>query len=141
MSGDGNSWDTFVKPFEDLSWLSCILTYFVIAWILTLTYHYGQIVEEDYAYDIKLSSMISVHVMFLQGAPYEPRKCSSRIVFFAAFLAAVVLFASYSACLTSFLAVKRDTFPFSDDESLLTKSDYDIITLKGSLVTDIYNVI
>ncbi len=140
MAGGGDGWTTFINPFENAMWLCVALTYILVASLLAMTYHFGQYLIEDHQFDLRLSSLVSVHSLFMQGAPYEPKKMSSRIVFLCAFITAVVLYASYSACLTSFLAVKRDKYPFWDDESLMSHNSYKMMSMAGTMVNDIYKV-
>ncbi len=58
---------------------------------------------------------------------------SKRIVFLMAATTGLVCFSAYSACLTSFLAVKRPTYPFEDKASLLQHQHFNIYTLYGAV--------
>ncbi len=103
--------------------------------------HFGKAVKENYVYDLGLSTLIIAHGMLLQSTPEEPLKLSLRIAMLTIFLAGLIILTSYSACLTSFLAVQVQTFPFVDDETLYHDSTYDILTLDGSGNVDHYKVI
>ena len=56
----------------------------------------------------------------------EPKSPSRRTAFITIFLASVVVFAMYSAALTSFLAVFKLQMPFTNIQGLYLNSDYRI---------------
>ncbi len=59
-----------------------------------------------------------VIISLLKGTDYEPKRLSTKIVFLSIFTASIVIFAAYSASLTSFLAVYKVNMPFDTIQSM-----------------------
>ncbi len=93
--------------------------------------------DDDLNYLLGLFVIISSAVS--QGSPYEPKKGSSRMIFLIIFMASFVILSSYSASLTSFLAVKQLKYPFSDSLTL-HNSVFKAVTVKGTSYVDIFQV-
>ena len=96
--------------------------------------------EDSERFTIGLSVLVIVHGFLGQGAPYEPQSYSSRIVFLVTFVCGLILYTGYSACLTSFLAVKTMDLPFKDFQTFYDKTDFSIVTVKGTYYEDIFKV-
>jgi hypothetical protein len=79
-----------------------------------------------------MSFIILIHGALAQGSPFEPKSLANRIVFLAIYILGLLMIVSYSACLTSILAVRRDEFPFTDSYSMYHKSDYNLLAIHGS---------
>ena len=61
----------------------------------------------------EISSLRVNHLMFyLSGVSNEPKQNSTRIAFFVVIILAMILYNSYAAFLTSFLAVRETQLPF-----------------------------
>jgi hypothetical protein len=67
---------------------------------------------QDQDFNLKLSLMSAVHGAFGQGTPQEPDSMSNKIILMFMFYGSYLLCASYSACLTSLLAVQKPILPF-----------------------------
>ena len=119
---------TFIKPFSIPTWLFVMITFFVSIGTYFSIAQMGKTGPKEEEDD--LSIMITVHGLLLQGTPFEPSKTSLRIAFLTIFLAGLMLYACYSSCLMSFLAVKVLKLPFTDESTLLN-SDYKIVTVPG----------
>jgi hypothetical protein len=65
---------------------------------------------------------------------------SGRVVFLITYLSAVVLLASYSATLISFLAVRIAEVPFNDLEELLIVGTHKLGALEESTVLTLFKV-
>jgi hypothetical protein len=65
---------------------------------------------------------------------------ASRLVYFTAYLTAVILFVAYSAIFISFLAVRRHDLPFTDFSGLLEDGTYRLGVLSGSARVDSFKV-
>ncbi len=72
------AWMTYISPFEKYTWMLVGITIVVCGFFLFVTARFGKSIEEDHDFDILLSLMIMIHGMFNQGAPYEPKKMSTR---------------------------------------------------------------
>lgn len=72
--------------------------------------------------------------LFQQGIDYTDTRISSRIAFTSIIIAIVVFFATYSASLTSFLAVYKLNMPFEGIEDLLTNTQFKVTTIGGNSI-------
>ncbi len=120
-----------------MSAVICGVMYFILTWFNA---KHDNVNDTDAAVDSNLSTMIVIHGLLLQGVSEAPERTSLRIVMLTVFLIGVVLMAAYSACLTSFLAVKVQTLPFKDDKTLYYDSDYNLLTMSGSSPLQYYKV-
>ncbi len=134
-------WTTFTAPFHYGTWICMLVMMSILTVALVLTKQNGRLDQEDES-GISVSDclMTIIHGTMQQGTPEEPWKISSRIVFFSAFASSMVLYASYSASLTSFLAVKKYSLPFTDYKSFIEQSDYKIFQVPGAHYDDYYKV-
>ena len=140
MMGNAETFLTFIAPLHPHMWLCIFFTLVVCTLIYALTAKFGRYLKEDHNFDLSLSAMVVIHGIISQGAPYEPQKMSTRVVFLSIFLVGLIIYSSYSACLTSFLAVKRFNLPFIDAKSMMDKSDYKFLTVAGTFYVDVFKV-
>ncbi len=133
-------WLTYLYPFSQHSWIVVGVFIFVMAFTFYVTANVGNLSKEDYKFNLALSIMIAIHGAANQGAPYVPNKLSARIVFFISFLSGFVTYVSYSASLTSFLAIKHHRLPFTNAETMYHDSEYNIVTVEGTSYIDIFQV-
>ncbi len=77
-NADGFAWMTYLSPLEKHTWIVIGITYLVCGVFLWITARFGKVIEEDYDFNLPLSMMIMIHGMTNQGAPYEPKKASTR---------------------------------------------------------------
>jgi hypothetical protein len=136
--GHSNGLMTYISPFSSDMWLAIFVMIIICSLILALTSLCAPDTSEHF--DITHIVMIILNGLLLQGTPFEPKKNSSKIAFYVVFMFGLFLYAGYSACLTSFLAVKKITLPFQDVESLLYESDFNITTVSGSAYEDMFRV-
>ena len=129
-------WATYVSPFTLEIWLSLLLLMSVCAISLCLT----NTLEEDHCFDLGLSSLTVAQALMGQGSTQEPKNLSKRIIFLTVFIVGLVTCTAYSASLTSFLAVKHEVFPFTDYETLLYDTNYNVVSVSGSAYIDVFQV-
>ena len=65
--------------------------------------------------------------MYYLGASNEPVRNSTRIAFLVVIILSMVLYNSYAAFLTSFLAVKKVELPFKSLEEMYYNTDFKVI--------------
>ena len=75
-----------------------------------------------------------------QGSPDSPSAFSSRIAFLTIYLLGYLLMANYSAALVSILFTDTSVFPFTDLKSLYHKGSHKIVTPKGTIYDDWFQV-
>ncbi len=81
------------------------------------------------------------HIMLcFSGSPDDPTPISVRIAFITIFLASLVVFASYGAILTSFLAVSKPKLPFHNLEEMFHSTDYQLTTRGGGSIEHFISV-
>ena len=74
------------------------------------------------------------------GATEDPEKTSTRIAFLTTFVGGLLLYSSYSASLTSFLAIVQVAYPFVDLHSLYYQSDFEIGSVGGTVMDNYFAV-
>ena len=77
----------------------------------------------------------------LTGSTENPESTATRIAFLTTFVGGLLLYASYSASLTSFLAIVQVAYPFVDLSSLYYQSDYKIGSVGGTAMDTYFEVI
>ena len=70
----------------------------------------------------------------------DPEKTSTRIAFLTTFVGGLLLYSSYSASLTSFLAIVQVAYPFVDLHSLDYQSDFKIGSVGGTVMDNYFAV-
>ncbi len=66
---------------------------------------------------------------------------SSRIAFLTIFGSALVIYASYGASLTSFLAISKVSLPFDSLSNLYYKTSFKMGSIPGTMFEDIFMVL
>jgi hypothetical protein len=86
---------------------------------------------------LKRIEVHDVNISFLiTGQDSTPKSWSCRIVYLTSYLVGVVLLASYSAALISFLTVKRTVLPFETlQQELVHDRTYKFYLPPGDLLT------
>ena len=125
------SWSTLVKPFSNWTWIVTLTMVFLSSLIISITYYINKRgsnvdVEHPNNFGLIMTLFMSLASLFQQGIEYEPRKNSTRIATITMLFTALVVYAAYSASLTSFLAIFKTSMPFSDLESMYIKTSYKI---------------
>ena len=81
------------------------------------------------------------HVFYSHtGTEYDAKRGSTRVAWLSILGAMVVLFASYSAYMTSVLSVFKLTMPFEDVPSLYHTTGFTIGSVKGTAYDNYFNV-
>ena len=78
---------------------------------------------------------------YFTGTTDDPKKISTTIAFLATFVGGFLIYASYSASLTSFLAIQQISYPFVDMASMYYRTDFKIGSLAGNVLDDYFKVI
>ena len=78
---------------------------------------------------------------YFTGTTDDPKKSSTTIVFLTTFVGGFLIYASYSASLTSFLAIQQISYPFVDMASMYYQTDFKIGSLAGTVLDDYFKVI
>ena len=76
--------------------------------------------------------LMTFGVFCSQGMNTLPKSMSAKIAIFMVLMTGLVLNASYSANLTSFLFVKKVQVPFTDLKSLYHETDFSVGSVSGS---------
>ena len=127
-------WSTFLNPFSNNLWIATVMMMFAGSVIISITYYVHRrcsYVDIEYPnnFGINVALFLSFSSLFQKGTDFEPKRFSTRIATITIFFATLVVFASYSASLTSFLAVFKISLPFTDLESLYYRTNYRTIEL------------
>ncbi len=130
----------YVNVFHGSTWF-CILVQFVVcSSVFALSNMLINDDEPELAAHPSMSFMVMYNALMLQGTPHAPNMISKRIIFFFMTLSGLVIFSSYSACLASFLAEKRETLPFTSKESLLAQNNFYILATEGTAYHELLKV-
>jgi len=89
---------------------------------------------------VPLKILHRLNPLFVAGPPDEVKKTSGRIVTFTLHVMSFVLFAAYSASLTSSLAVQLRDMPFRDLQGLLYDGSYKLGVLQNTVFINIFDV-
>ena len=130
--GRGISWTTFIEPFDIYLWVMILCFIILLTLSLLSTYVLG--VEKKINTDnfSLTNSFITIWgSQIAQGSHLQPKTASTRIVFCTSFVLGVILLASYSAKLISFLAVIKTNVPFQTLEDVL-HSEYQFGSVDGT---------
>ena len=85
--------------------------------------------------------LLHIHcLIIILGATEDPEKTSTRIAFLTTFVGGLLLYSSYSASLTSFLAIVQVAYPFVDLHSLYYQSDFKIGSVGGTVMDNYFAV-
>ena len=129
----GVDWLTYLYPFDGFMWLCLILTMTVCGIAHMFAERNGRLAKGDDTFKLYNFLWNAVHGSFCQGSPEEPSTISSSIIFLTMFTTGLVIWSSYSAALTSFLTVKLSSPPFTNLETMVEMTSYNIVTVHGSI--------
>ena len=94
-----------------------------------------------YATPINLPNFLEKYSLdYFLGSTEDPENTATRIAFLTTFVGGLLLYASYSASLTSFLAIVQVAYPFVDLSSLYYQSDYKIGSVGGTAMDNYFKV-
>ncbi|KAJ8679007.1 hypothetical protein QAD02_014794 [Eretmocerus hayati] len=77
-------------------------------------------------------------ILWQQALPRFPSSSPLRMAYFSLFVSAVILLATYSGCLTSYVAVTIPTLPFSDFAGFAEDGSYRLAVIQQSNDPDIF---
>ena len=134
---------TFVNPFTNQLWLVTTLMILVSSVIISITYYihiYVSYEDIDYPnnFGINMALFLSFASLCQQGIEYEAKRFSTRIATMTIFFATLVVFAAYSASLTSFLAIFKVEMPFSDLETMYYGTNYKIGSIRNTAFDNLF---
>ncbi|XP_068222894.1 glutamate receptor ionotropic, delta-1-like [Palaemon carinicauda] len=131
----GIDWKTYVHGFHWGVWLSVLGIWFLMSVGLVF------VAKQDLEVTVYNYLFTFIGTLAQQGSSYEPQCTRGRIVFLSFWLASVLIYASYTASLTSELAVVNTVNPFSTLKEALTTAGYSVAMQKGtSYYTNIKNM-
>ncbi len=133
LGQSGLKWSMYSGPYSGWSWLGFIggMAFAVFCYIVT------ELVNADF---IQFDGYLAIHAGLCQGASTDPAKGSSRVVFCTMFGFGLLIWASYSSVLTSYLAIKVQPPPFYSLEEMLYKTSYKIVTPPSTGEVDHFKV-
>ncbi|XP_011694269.1 PREDICTED: glutamate receptor 3-like [Wasmannia auropunctata] len=82
-------------------------------------------------------SNVQWHLYLGQGLPEFPRESPMRLAFFSIYVSSIIILASYSASLISFLALNTPKLPFSTLEGYVKDGTYKLIVMQNSADYDV----
>ena len=134
---------TFVNPFSNQLWLATILMILISSVIISITYYVHIFVSyEDVDYPnnfgINMSLFLSFASLCQQGIEFEAKRFSTRVATITILFATLVVFAAYSASLTSFLAIFKVEMPFSDLETMYYETNYKIGSIRNTAFDNLF---
>ena len=121
--------DILVKPFSLNVWFV-----FLAILIASMTlFHTSQTVQRDNLFSGDYGTYI-LRSTLNQGAVWSPSQMSSRVIYGFYTVGWIILVATYTGYLVSFLSVKKDVIPFTTMSELAANSEYKLGILGGSYI-------
>ncbi|OXU28208.1 hypothetical protein TSAR_008341 [Trichomalopsis sarcophagae] len=132
-------WSAYFKAFSISSW-SFIALVLIAASLMTalirLIVHETKVLQLSLNY--LLENFIRVWGIYCQqGIPEFPSSTSLRLAYFTMLLLTLIIWAIYSASITSYLTFLSPSLPFSDTEGFVRDGSYKLIVLQNSSDQDI----
>ncbi|XP_067005230.2 glutamate receptor [Anabrus simplex] len=116
-------WNSLLKPFNVCLWLTVLVAVIANATGLTIISKLGHRFYDE-KYFSPSDSLLYVLAALAQQCCSFPRFFSARVVCLCSHLMALVILASYSASLVSFLTVQKEKLPFQDLKSMVEVGTY-----------------
>ncbi|XP_047103778.1 glutamate receptor ionotropic, kainate 5-like [Schistocerca piceifrons] len=137
------AWTDYVRPFSSWLWLAVCVCMMGLSLCMPLLHHAGRLAG-TYAYEPQCHNpVISIFYVFgifcQQGHDLTPESLPCRVLYFTAYITAVIILASYSAGLIAFLTVIKVSIPFTDFKSLLDLGTYRLGMAHKSGVLNVFN--
>ena len=128
-------WYTFVNPIRKHGWFIIFALIFCCSVMLQIAYYFSRTKTncERYSLNVLRTTFETMAVLTQQGSELIPIANSTRLTFITIYVISVIVFALYSASLTSFLLVIKLGQPFDDLETLYRDTDYKIGSVSGTL--------
>ena len=127
--------DILTKPFNREVWVVLL----GVLMTTMITFHLSQHVQTMHK-DLCSSGDFGAYIVrstVSQGSNWHPLHTSSRIIYSFYTLGWIILMATYTAYLVSFLSVKKEVIPFRTMSELAENDDYKLGVLGGSFVYDL----
>ncbi len=140
VGGSGDGAMTYISPLKPDTWMFTGFTMIACVIVMAVTFTFGTQLAEDIRCTFWSGVLVGYQGFILQGTSDQPTKGSSRMGFISTYLTGVMVSLCYSATLTSFLAVKSTNLPFTDEQTMLSKTNYKLLTLEGTSYEDKYKV-
>ena len=121
------SMDILMKPFSLNVWFVFLATLMASM----IIFHVSQAVQQDNLSCGDYGTYI-LRSTLNQGAVWSPSRTSSRVIYGFYSVGWIILAATYTGYLVSFLSVKRDVIPFTTMAELAANNEYKLGTLNGS---------
>ncbi|XP_069704802.1 probable glutamate receptor [Periplaneta americana] len=135
--------DTSLKyilaPFASRFWAVVLLVMLVLYILLSFSSHVLTINKYYEKYYISNTWLFILGIFCQQGHDTTPHSWTCRLVYFTAYVTAVVLFAAYSSVFISFLAVNHPVLPFTDFQGLLNAGNYKLGVIGVSVYTNFFD--
>ncbi|XP_068222895.1 glutamate receptor 2-like [Palaemon carinicauda] len=123
---DPMDWGTYIEGFHWSVWIS------LIALWLVMSIGIAKVAESDDDITIYNYLFYFIGALAQQGCAVVPSYFRGRVILFFFWVGSVLLYASYTACLTSQLAVVPDQQPFHSLSEAITSAGYYLSTRKGT---------
>uniref|UniRef100_T1JBJ6 Ionotropic glutamate receptor C-terminal domain-containing protein n=1 Tax=Strigamia maritima TaxID=126957 RepID=T1JBJ6_STRMM len=146
MLGDQERFFFYLEPFSRVSWI-CIMAFTILFVVLLLIISF--IKNKFQRWPEKVFNHVQIIYYYLRSALYillrtgiPVRVCgiSGRICLLVFYIFCIIMFTSYCSSLISILSVTRLKLPFNSFHDLLYNSDYDLATLKDSVIVQILKI-
>ncbi|XP_011694273.1 PREDICTED: uncharacterized protein LOC105453773 [Wasmannia auropunctata] len=110
------------------TWIALLMIIIIASFLLTTMK-----IENGFSMDLMSENYIKIWGIYCQqGLPGFPRESSVRLAFFSIYISAIIILASYSASLISFLALNTPQLSFSTLEGYVKDGTYKLIVLEDS---------
>ena len=121
--------DILMKPFSLNVWF----VFLAILIVTMIIFHVSQPVEGEHLSCGDYGTYI-LHSASNQGAVWSPSRTSSRVIYGFYTVGWVILVATYTGYLVSFLSVKKDVIPFTTMAESAANTEYKLGTLDKSYI-------
>ncbi|XP_045610633.2 probable glutamate receptor isoform X2 [Procambarus clarkii] len=148
--GSAASWTAYTRPFSTGLWVGLVLTLMVLATVYAAVSHcYCLMLARAAGRGLRRSittyrewkrecPLLVWAAITQQGWPTSPDAGALRVLFWMMYVIGVVVAASYSATLVSFLTVINDQLPFESLEDLKKLPKFRLGIQKGSVLEELF---
>ncbi|KAJ8679000.1 hypothetical protein QAD02_014787 [Eretmocerus hayati] len=135
--GSALQWSAYFRVFTVRVWIAMKVTLILAS--IVITYMRTKIEGESVPPDHISENYLGVWAIYCQqGLPDFPRASSMRIAYLSLILKAFIIYAMYSACLISYLALNSQSAPFKNTDEFSKDTSYTLMTMKESSDYDIF---
>ncbi|KAJ9591719.1 hypothetical protein L9F63_001747 [Diploptera punctata] len=115
-----------LAPFSNVLWVCIIGILLILVLMLRLTHYVNLNHREEIPNNFNLHTCLLcvVSIFCQQGHEATPLYVSSQLVFITSLIVGLIIFASYSAVIISFLSVTKSDLPFTTFQGLLDDGTY-----------------